>query len=360
MLQEKAHPLSKTYGLPPLENDDISPQKFPLVLFSHGLGGNMEMYTEICSQIASTGCVVVAIEHEDGSASYARKLLDNGSFETQLYDYAPPDSEIPYSRQKMVDYKGPKIEQRVKELRKVYDHFRGDDTKNAPESTVSELARQIVSVSDLDQLHLVGHSFGGATQLRAAQKWAMEQSKHSPLPTVAMATAAGSRDGSSNSDTVTFSRPDSSTSLLPVSSPEPLSVTVFDPWNFPLTNEITSKGIPKSSNHRGVQNVLSVMSENWVFKNPEHKAALEFLKNIDPAINVSSYYAKNSVHQSVSDTEAFLPSVAAKKIDNRGPEEQRHETIRALVREISKLTRAGKESNYEGGNVDDLFVPLPH
>lgn len=41
--------------------------RFPLVLFSHGLVGTRNTYSQFCSSLASEGCVVVAIEHADGS-----------------------------------------------------------------------------------------------------------------------------------------------------------------------------------------------------------------------------------------------------------------------------------------------------
>lgn len=41
----------------------------PVVVFSHGLGGNRILYSITCSELASQGYVVLALEHADGSAS---------------------------------------------------------------------------------------------------------------------------------------------------------------------------------------------------------------------------------------------------------------------------------------------------
>ncbi|KAL2755786.1 hypothetical protein ACRALDRAFT_1064211 [Sodiomyces alcalophilus JCM 7366] len=49
--------------------DDTERPKFPVIVFSHGLGGSRTAYSSICGELASYGFVVVAMEHRDGSGA---------------------------------------------------------------------------------------------------------------------------------------------------------------------------------------------------------------------------------------------------------------------------------------------------
>lgn len=57
-----------TDELPRPEDFDCR-DKFPVIIFSHGLGGSRLCYSTICGELASFGCIVIAVEHRDGSGA---------------------------------------------------------------------------------------------------------------------------------------------------------------------------------------------------------------------------------------------------------------------------------------------------
>ncbi|KAF3934997.1 hypothetical protein ABW20_dc0100670 [Dactylellina cionopaga] len=67
---------------------------FPLLMFSHGLGGSRSVYSSVCGEFASYGFVVIAIEHRDGSGS--RSIVNYGPETSFLWeDVMPFDKSKP-------------------------------------------------------------------------------------------------------------------------------------------------------------------------------------------------------------------------------------------------------------------------
>ncbi|XP_074656593.1 platelet-activating factor acetylhydrolase 2, cytoplasmic-like [Tubulanus polymorphus] len=78
---------------PLLESDT----KWPVVIFTHGIGANRTTYTTFCVEMASQGFIVAAMEHRDGSASMTYCLqtisINNQDNHQQTEQQTEEDSE---------------------------------------------------------------------------------------------------------------------------------------------------------------------------------------------------------------------------------------------------------------------------
>ena len=50
---------------------NLPSKEWPLVIFSHALGGSRTAYSQFCSKVAASGRVVIALEHRDGTGTIA-------------------------------------------------------------------------------------------------------------------------------------------------------------------------------------------------------------------------------------------------------------------------------------------------
>lgn len=76
---------------------------FPLLIFSHGLGGTRTTYSSICGEFASYGFVVIAIEHRDGSGPRTFINVPNQNEDSSQSSGEPGDE--PFTR---MDYVFPR------------------------------------------------------------------------------------------------------------------------------------------------------------------------------------------------------------------------------------------------------------
>ncbi|KAG0182807.1 Platelet-activating factor acetylhydrolase [Apophysomyces sp. BC1021] len=122
-----------------------STKAYPIIIFSHGLGGNRHVYSSFCQDMASHGFVVAAIEHRDKSGSLAK--LDDGKW----VRYADLPPEVWDFRHQQLRFRVDEVNRCVHAL-KLLSH--------------GKLERGFEGLLDLKSLVIAGHSFGGATSVK--------------------------------------------------------------------------------------------------------------------------------------------------------------------------------------------------
>jgi hypothetical protein len=120
----------------------VRAQRFPTLVYSHGYGGNAQMGTNVLSEIASHGVIVIAVEHTDGSAS--RTVRADGS-------------ELRFG-QRLPGGRGAGLARRVRELRAAARAAAGG-------AGVDALPPGVAAAVDPRALFLGGHSYGAPTAL---------------------------------------------------------------------------------------------------------------------------------------------------------------------------------------------------
>jgi platelet-activating factor acetylhydrolase len=179
--------------------------EFPVIIFSHGLGGSRTCYSSVCGELASNGFIVVAVEHRDGSGarSYVNippsgnladgRILDNTkSKKSYVVDYIwPKDNAQDTSphNQRGVDHqlRDAQIEMRMAEMAEAYyaleliNSGQGElILKNnlRKKGNVGSSSKGLENIDWADwtgRLHMnnvtvMGHSFGGATSVQIARE----------------------------------------------------------------------------------------------------------------------------------------------------------------------------------------------
>ena len=136
-----------------------SPKTFPVVLFSHGLGGTGFEYTALIEDLVSRGYVVATIEHTYTALAV---LFPNGKIVTHHRDQMPPGLTPAQRFQHMMDSSGIEINQGAGDVVFVLNKLAA---LNRSGSKGFPLGGRL----DLTHVAAAGHSAGGAFATRACQ-----------------------------------------------------------------------------------------------------------------------------------------------------------------------------------------------
>ncbi|XP_074663293.1 platelet-activating factor acetylhydrolase 2, cytoplasmic isoform X1 [Strix aluco] len=139
---------------------------YPLIIFSHGLGAFRSLYSSVCSELASWGFVVAALEHRDHSASVTYFCpAEAGREEWIPYQRVPQGQKEFYFRNKQVHQRA---EECVRALQLFKDISSG---KSVPNVLHQDFDLSVLKDSvDLTKVAVMGHSFGGVTAVLALVK----------------------------------------------------------------------------------------------------------------------------------------------------------------------------------------------
>ncbi|KAL6036789.1 hypothetical protein STEG23_035091 [Scotinomys teguina] len=137
-------------------------EKYPLIIFSHGLGAFRTIYSAIGIGLASYGFIVATVEHRDRSASATYYFEDQAAAEmenrTWLYLRTLRQEEAERVRKEQVRQRAKECSQA---LSAILDIGHGRPKENILGSDFN--LNQLKGAIDGDKIAVIGHSFGGAT-----------------------------------------------------------------------------------------------------------------------------------------------------------------------------------------------------
>ncbi|KAI5867198.1 phospholipase A2 [Durotheca rogersii] len=148
--------------------------RWPTAIFSHGLGGSRNAYSQIVGSLASHGVVVICPEHRDGTAvaSFIRIPSEQHRYFVRNTRRVVPYRRIPHEVSDEVHaLRNDQLRIRLWELGLVHDAVlaidRGHSRTNLNKTTPS-LAQFVdqLHVHDPGSIIFIGHSFGSATAVQ--------------------------------------------------------------------------------------------------------------------------------------------------------------------------------------------------
>jgi platelet-activating factor acetylhydrolase len=139
----------------------------PVMIFSHGLGGSRNAYSQWCGSLASYGIFVAAIEHRDGSAPIS--IVHAGTEE----QYSIPYRRITEYNDNTKHYRTSQIAQRTFEVSNLVALLRDINSGKSVNVTDEKqaLLDQFKGILNTQkgQFIMAGHSFGAATTVAACK-----------------------------------------------------------------------------------------------------------------------------------------------------------------------------------------------
>ncbi|KAI3321884.1 phospholipase A2 [Xylariaceae sp. AK1471] len=316
--------------------------RWPTMIFSHGLGGSRNAYSQIVGSLASHGVVVICPEHRDGSAvaSFIRIQSEQDRFFTRNTRRIVPFVRIPHEvTDEIHELRNAQLRIRLWEIGLIHEAVLNiDDGRkltNLDKSTRSlDQFSKLLHVHDPGSIVFAGHSFGAATVVQFLKSVfyagrpeleAMETSLYNP------------NWESSICRQVT---PQNVTILLDMWCFPLLAKNTKPLFNLPLPAYAPSDPSSPASESPGGTAILAIESEDF-YKWREHLHATARALSPDPSsqvvvprTNTSTphfFYVKRSAHLSQSDFALLFPWLTRKVFGSESPERALRLNLRALL-----------------------------
>ncbi|ODH50517.1 hypothetical protein GX48_03335 [Paracoccidioides brasiliensis] len=329
----------------PLKPSTLQSKRWPVMVFSHGLGGSRNTYSYLLGCLSSYGMVVIAPEHRDGS-SHISFIRDSSGQNTE---------RVPFQQMKhifdedILRRRHDQLRIRLWEFGLVHDallkldagakigNLIDDDSTNGPVFTSSLDVRSPSSIT------WGGHSFGAASVVQFVKSiyWG-RVSKIDPASSAAEPYFSQYRP---------LYEPQSDSKIVSQITPtSPL--VLLDLWNLPLLGDdvkwLWEKPLPcytadSTKGQHQAANVLAIMSGEFFKWAAGLKATRFTLSNRpvpgspepDPVVSSRRqprvFYAAKSAHMSQSDAGVLFPWAMKRWVNAEEPERTMQLNVTAII-----------------------------
>ncbi|KAI9714603.1 MAG: hypothetical protein M1812_006408 [Candelaria pacifica] len=327
----------------PLLKAPTRTKRWPVLIFSHGLGGSRNAYSHLLGSLSSHGVVVVAPDHRDGS-SPLQHIRETPTSKARTVDYR----SYPHKPSKEVeDGRNEQLRIRCWELGLIHEALLKIDLEGATvinldpndegvkkphsENNLHAMFKDQLDIHRPSSISWAGHSFGASTIVQFV-KSVFWQSPPCKSP-------------STDYKPLFHPSPDSAViqQITPFSP-----VVLLDLWCLPLHGDSTrwlwNKPMPcYSPSGPGGTNLLAILSEaffNWQsnLKDTKHVLSENPSSTHQPRVSKPAphfFYPVSSAHLSQSDFGVLFPWVTKRVFKAQHPER----TLRLNVRAILQMLR---------------------
>ncbi|KAF2006707.1 hypothetical protein P154DRAFT_223049 [Amniculicola lignicola CBS 123094] len=326
-------------------------KRWPVMIFSHGLGGSRNAYSHLVGSLASHGIVVIAPDHRDGSAPISFVHTQKGKLKKIEYRRVAHKAST-----EVYEARDEQLKIRLWELGLIHDALLklddGATMKNVADNQVKDGGDPLLksfshkfSVREPGSIAFSGHSFGAVTMVQFVKSVFYRTGTHDAnyKPLLSLTEAS---------------------SLVRQITPK-TSVALLDLWGLPIQSPATrwlkEKPMPCYTSPEGGENLLAILSEafyKWSSNLEEVKSVVakpsrsKFSGQPGPHI----FYPAASAHLSQSDFGVIMPFWLTSKIFGaKEPERLLKLNVRAILQVL-------RNSNMEVSAtcVEDLELDEKH